>query len=140
FTAPAWKGHLGWAPTNASFQTMVTAMRATWGEEKTRQWLEGIQANMPIVYENNTAIVSAVAGGEIEAGFVNHYYLYRFLHEEGESFPARNYFIPDGGPGSLVMTSGAGILETSRNRDAAMKFLEFMLSPVAQQYFTTQTY
>lgn len=140
FTNSDWKGRLGWAPTNASFQTMVTAMRSTWGDEKTRQWLEGIQANAPIVYENNTAIVSAVAAGEIQAGFVNHYYLYRFLHEEGENFPARNYFIPDGGPGSLVMTSGAGILKTSKNQDAAIKFLEFMLSPVAQQYFTTQTY
>ena len=140
FTAPPWKGRLGWAPTNASFQTMVSAMRASWGEIKTRQWLEGIQANSPVVYDNNTAIVAAVAAGEVEAGFVNHYYLYRFLQEEGDDFPARNYFQPGGGPGSLVMVSGAGILETSQNREAAVKFLEFLLSPVAQQYFTTQTY
>jgi iron(III) transport system substrate-binding protein len=140
FTAPTWNGHLGWAPTNASFQTMVSAMRASWGEAKTRQWLEGIQANLPVVYDNNTAIVAAVAAGEVQAGFVNHYYLYRFLQEEGDDFPARNYFQPGGGPGSLVMVSGAGILETSQNREAAVKFLDFLLSPVAQQYFTTQTY
>ena len=140
FSDPVWQNRLGWAPTNASLQTMVTAMRLYWGEEKTRQWLEGIRANSPVVYDNNTAIVAAVAAGEIEAGFVNHYYLYRFLQEEGEGFPARNYFLPGGGPGSLVMVSGAGILETAQNRDAAIKFLEFLLSPVAQQYFTTQTY
>lgn len=140
FTTPTWKGRLGWAPTNASFQTMVSAMRASWGEAKTRQWLEGIQANLPVVYDNNTAIVAAVAAGEVQAGFVNHYYLYRFLQEEGDDFPARNYFQPGGGPGSLVMVSGAGILETSQNRDVAEKFLEFLLSPIAQQYFTTQTY
>ena len=110
------------------------------GEAKARQWLEGIQANAPVVYDNNTAIVAAVAAGEVEVGFVNHYYLYRFLQEEGDEFPARNYFLPGGGPGSLVMPSGIGILETSQNREAAFKFLEFMLSPVAQQYFTTQTY
>jgi len=140
FTAPTWKSRLGWAPTNASFQTMVSAMRASWGEAKTRQWLEGIQANLPVVYDNNTAIVAAVAAGEVQAGFVNHYYLYRFLQEEGDDFTARNYFQPGGGPGSLVMVSGAGILETSQNREAALKFLDFLLSPVAQQYFTTQTY
>lgn len=112
FTDLAWKGRLGWAPTNASFQTMVTAMRAAWGKAKTQQWLEGVQGNTPVAYDNNTAIVAAVGAGEIDAGFVNHYYLYRFLQEEGDDFPARNYFLSDGGPGSLVMVSGAGILET----------------------------
>ena len=38
---PKWRNRIGWAPTNASFQTMVTAMRALWGEVETRQWLEG---------------------------------------------------------------------------------------------------
>jgi iron(III) transport system substrate-binding protein len=140
FTDPQWKGRLGWAPTNASFQTMVTAMRVTWGEEKTREWLEGIIANEPAVFDGNSPIVAAVGAGEIDAGFVNHYYLFRFLQEEGESFAARNYFLPGGGPGSLVMVAGAGILESSDNQAAAQKFIDFMLSPVAQQYFATQTF
>jgi iron(III) transport system substrate-binding protein len=117
FIDPAWSGRLGWAPTNASFQAMVTAMRKLWGEEKTAAWLEGIQANNPMVFEGNTPIVEAVGAGEIDAGFVNHYYLYRFLSEQGESFAARNYFLPGGGPGSLIMVSGAGILEFGRERD-----------------------
>ncbi len=140
FTDPKWKGRIGWAPTNASFQTMVTAMRATWGEEKARQWLESILANEPKVYEKNTPIVAAVGAGEIDVGFVNHYYLYRFLREEGERFPARNYFLSGGGPGSLVMVAGAGVLDSSDNKEAAYKFLRFMLSPVAQQYFASQTF
>lgn len=140
FTDPQWKGRVGWAPTNASFQTMVTAMRVTWGEQKTRQWLEGVLANEPIAYEKNTPIVAAVAAGEVDVGFVNHYYLYRLLQEEGESFPARNYFLPDGGPGSLVMVAGAGVLASSDNQETAHRFLRFMLSPVAQQYFATQTF
>ncbi|RMF92334.1 MAG: iron ABC transporter substrate-binding protein [Nitrospinota bacterium] len=140
FTDPRWKGRIGWAPTNASFQTMVTAMRVLWGEAKTRQWLQGILANEPKVYPKNTPIVAAVGAGEIDVGFVNHYYLYRFLREEGEDFPARNYFLPSGGPGSLVMVAGAGILASSDHQEAAQKFLRFMLSPVAQQYFATQTF
>lgn len=140
FTDPAWNGRIGWPVTNASFQTMVTGMRQLWGEAETRAWLEGIQANNPTVYENNTAVVAAVAAGEVEIGFVNHYYLYRFLASEGESFPARNYFLPGGGPGSLIMVSGAGILKTAPNAENAERFLEFMLSPEAQQYFATQTF
>ncbi|MEW5989029.1 MAG: extracellular solute-binding protein, partial [Chloroflexota bacterium] len=76
FTDPQWQGRLGWAPTNGSFQAMVTAMRTVWGEEETRRWLEGVLANEPVAYESNTPIVAAVGAGEIEVGFVNHYYLY----------------------------------------------------------------
>ena len=140
FVDPKWKGRIGWGPTNASFQTMVTAMRAVWGEDKTRDWLEGIEANDPKDYPKNTPIVAAAASGEIDVGFVNHYYLHRFLAEEGESFQARNYHLRSGGPGAIIMVAGAGILATSDNQDTAERFLNYMLSPVAQQYFADQAF
>jgi iron(III) transport system substrate-binding protein len=140
FTNAEWANRLGWAPSNASFQAMVTAMRQVWGEEKTTAWLQGIQANSPVVFEGNAPIVEAIGAGEIDAGFVNHYYLYRFLAEQGESFPARNYFLPGGGPGSLIMVSGAGILNSSDQVDNARRFIEFLLSPAGQQYFATETF
>ena len=140
FTDPKWKGRIGWAPTNASFQTMVAAMNSMWGEEKTLRWLEGIQANDPKVYPKNTPQVAAVSTGEIDVGFVNHYYLFRFLAEEGESFPARNYHPRAGGPGATVMVAGAGVLAASENKEVAHRFLEFMLSKVGQQYFAEQTF
>lgn len=140
FIDPKWKGRIGWAPTNASFQTMVTAMRALWGDDQTRSWLEGIENNNPKVYPKNTPIVAATAAGEIDVGFVNHYYLHRFLAEEGESFQARNYHPRAGGPGAIIMVAGAGILASSDNREEAERFLKFMASPVAQQYFAGQTY
>jgi len=140
FTEPEWRGRLGWAPTNGSFQAMVTAMRSVWGDDKTAEWLQGIQNNEPIVYESNTPIVAATAAGEVDAGFVNHYYLYRFIAEEGEAFEARNYFLPAGGPGSLIMVSGAGILRTAPNADNALRFLEYLLAVDGQQYFASETY
>jgi len=140
FTAPEWKGRLGWAPSNGSFQAMITGMRALWGEERTHEWLQGVQANEPVIFESNTPIVAAVGAGEIDVGFVNHYYLYRFLSEEGQDFAARNYFLPSGGPGSLVMVSGAGILKSAANQENAQAFIEFLLSAPAQQYFAAQTF
>ncbi len=139
-TDPKWKGRLGWAPTNGSFQAMVTAMRVLWGEEKTTEWLQGIKANEPGIYPKNTPQVAAAAAGEIDIGLVNHYYLHRFLQEEGDAFGARNYHPTAGGPGSLVLVAGAGILKTSQNHENAEKFLKFMLSTVGQQYFAGQTY
>ena len=140
FTDPKWKGRLGWAPTNASFQTMVTAMRSMWGDQRTVQWLENIQANDPKVYPKNTPIVSAAASGEIDVGLVNHYYLHRFLAEQGDSFSARNYHPPAGGPGAIVMVSGVGILEESDNRNNAQQFIEYLLSDISQKYFVEETY
>ena len=139
-TDPKWKGRVGWAPTNGSFQAMVTAMRSRWGEDATREWLEGMQANEPRVYPNNTSQVAAAAAGEIDVGLVNHYYLHRFLAEEGDSFKARNYHPRGGGPGALVMVAGAGILATAENKENAQRFLEFMLSLVGQQFFASQTF
>jgi iron(III) transport system substrate-binding protein len=140
FTEPEWNGRIGWAPSNGSFQAMVTGMRAIWGEEQTRQWLAGIQANNPIVYSGNTPVVEAVGNGEVAVGFVNHYYLYGFLSDQGEAFGARNYFLPGGGPGSLIMVSGLGILNSAPNAVNAQRFVEFLLSVPAQQYFAAQTF
>lgn len=139
-TDPRWKGRVGWAPANASFQTMVTAMRVMWGQERAQAWLEGMVANQPVVFDGNAPIVAAVGAGEISVGLVNHYYLFRFLQEEGESFPARNHFFVGGGPESLVMPAGVGVLKTSDSQNEAEKLIDFLLSPVAQQYFATQTY
>jgi iron(III) transport system substrate-binding protein len=119
---------------------MVSGMRVLWGEEKTRQWLQHILANKPKTYPKNTPIVAAVGAGEVALGFVNHYYLLRFIQERGESFPARNYHPRGGGPGSIILVAGAGILETSKQKGAAERFLDFLLSPFAQQYFAGQTF
>ena len=134
-TGPEWKGRVAWAPTNASFRAMVTAMRHLWGEERTRDWLKGMVENEVRVYPKNTPIVDAAGKGEVDLGLVNHYYVHRFLSEQGDDFGARNLFLKDGGPASLVMVAGTGILETGPNPENAELFLRYLLSEDAQQYF-----
>ncbi len=140
FTDPAWDGRIGWAPQNGSFQAFVTGLRVLEGDAAARAWLEGIQANNPTEYPNNTTALEGVANGEVDVAFVNHYYLYRFLEEEGEGFKARNYYTGAGDAGSLVNIAGAGILETTNSSDLAEQFLAYMLSTTAQQYFADETY
>ncbi|MDQ7844637.1 MAG: iron ABC transporter substrate-binding protein [Armatimonadota bacterium] len=139
FAQPKWRGRIGWAPTNGSFQAHVTAMRLLWGNERTRRWLLGIKANGARAYRNNTAIVAAVGAGEIDVGFVNHYYLFAFLRERGPAFPARNYFFPGADAGNLVNVAGVGVVDTAR-APAAQRFVEFLLSPEAQRYFAGETF
>ncbi|MBT4126628.1 MAG: iron ABC transporter substrate-binding protein [Chloroflexi bacterium] len=140
FAKPEWKGRIGWAPTNGSLHAMITAMRQEWGEDRTKVWLEGIVANQPKIYAKNTPTVAAAGAGEIEVGFVNHYYLHRFIAEEGESFAARNYYTRAADPGSVVLVAGVGLLEESDNKDLAEQFIKFLLSASGQQFFASQTY
>ena len=138
FTDEEWKGLVGWAPRNGSFQSFVTALRLQIGEDGAREWLEGMKDNDAQEYPNNVSIVQAAANGEVEVGFVNHYYLERFLEEHGPEFKARNHFIGNGDPGALVLVAGAGILEASEKRETAEEFIEFLLSEPAQVYFTSE--
>jgi iron(III) transport system substrate-binding protein len=96
-------------------------------------------ANDVQVYDGNAAIVNAVGAGEIELGLVNHYYLYEFLKEQGESFPAANYFFPEAGAGSIVNVAGVGIVDSAPNPTAAEQFVNYLLSTDAQQFFIDQT-
>ena len=140
FTDPEWEGRIGWAPTNGSFQAFVTALREIEGEDRARQWLEDVQANDPLEYPDNSTALQAVASGEVEAAFVNHYYLYRALEEQGEDFGARNYYFEGADPGNLVIVAGAGILDSAENPQAAESFIQYMLSEEAQQFFADETF
>jgi iron(III) transport system substrate-binding protein len=137
-TDPKWKGKIGIAPTNASFQAFVTAMRLDAGEERTRQWLEELKANDPKFYEKNTPVVEATASGEIELGLVNHYYLYLVKEELGADAPIANKYLPGHDPGALVSVAGAGILASAEHADAAERFVEFLLADPQQRFYTDE--
>lgn len=136
-TDERWRGKVGVAPTNASFQAFVTAMRLQQGEEKTRAWLEALKANDVRFYEKNTPIVEAVASGEIDVGLVNHYYLY-LVQEEQPGAPVANHFLPGDDPGALVSAAGVGVLENADNREDAESFVKFLVSDEGQQFYTEQ--
>jgi len=138
-TGEEWRGLVGWAPTNASFVSNVTAMRVLLGDCDTEDWLEAMIANDVQSYPKNTPIVQAVIDGEIVAGLVNHYYLFRFLAEDPD-ISASLHFFPDGDPGSLINVAGAAILESSDQPERALQFVEYMLSDSAQAYFASKTY
>jgi len=140
FTDPKWRGRIGWAPTNGSFQAFVTALRLQLGDAAARQWLEGIKANRPKDYPSNPAIVTAVATGEIDVGFVNHYYVHEFIRERGLDFQARNFYFTDRDIGAMVNVAGAGILKSSKHKDAARRLLDYLLGPEAQTHFAKETF
>ncbi len=140
FTDAAWKGRIGWAPTNGSFQAFVTALRLMKGDAAAKQWLEGIKANAPRTYKNNAAIIEALGRGEIDVGFVNHYYLHAAKKDKGEALPVANHFVAAGDPGALVNVAGAGVLKGTKKAEAARKLIAFLLDTQAQRHFSAETF
>ena len=140
FLDPEWKGIVGWAPSNGSFQSFVTAYRVLEGDDAARTWLEGMIANEVVTFDGNDAITRAVGTGEISVGLVNHYYIYEVEAEEGETLPAANHYFEGGDPGSLVNVSGIGILATTEKADEAESLIDFLLQTEAQTYFATEVW
>ena len=137
---PKYKGRIGFAPTNASFQSFVTALRVAKGEDGAKEWLEKFAANEPKAYDNNVLVLDAVDSGQVALGLVNHYYWYERVAEKGESaVKARIHFLDSDDPGALVNVAGVGILAGSPQQDAASKAIDFLLSDEGQQYFADET-
>jgi iron(III) transport system substrate-binding protein len=139
-TEPEYDGKVGYAPTNASFQSFVTAMRVVSGEERTRDFLEGFRANDPQAYDRNSLIVDAVDSGEIPFGLVNHYYLYEKASEAGglDKLTARNHLFPGDDLGSMVNVAGVGVLKGKTSEEASA-FVDYLLGEQAQTYFAQET-
>jgi len=138
-TDPEWEGRVGWAPTNASFQAFVTALRLQEGDAAARRWLEDMEANGAVSFESNSSTRDAIAAGEIELGLINHYYVAQAQAEEGDDYPVEVHFTSGGDVGALVNVAGAGVLAASDRQGAASEFAEFLLSPQAQRYFAAET-
>nr|WP_163501711.1 iron ABC transporter substrate-binding protein [Halomonas socia] len=138
-TDERYEGRVGWAPTNGSFQSLITAMRVEHGDERTLEWLEGMRDNGAVVFRNNGTQLQGVADGEVDFGLVNNYYLPRFLATD-EDFPVKQTIFSEGDIGNLVNVAGIAVLESSDNQEAAVEFVRFLLSPAAQQYFTGNVY
>ena len=132
----SWQGRIGIAPTNASFQAFVTAMRVLHGDERTLKWLEAMKANA-VIYEKNGAILEAVESGQLAAGLINHYYWYAKAKDVGEGeMNSRLAQFEASDAGNLVNVAGVGVLNST---EAALDFVQFLLSETGQRYFAEQT-
>ncbi|MCH9739058.1 MAG: iron ABC transporter substrate-binding protein [Actinomycetia bacterium] len=140
-TDEKWRGQVAIAPTNASFQAFVTAMRVTQGDDVTQEWLTGLVNNDVQTYEKNGLILDAVDSGQVQLGLINHYYWYEKAAEVGEdNMRAEVAFMAPKDPGSLVNVAGVGILKGAAENSAAIEFVQWLLSPGTQEWFVNNTY
>ncbi|MFC0531724.1 iron ABC transporter substrate-binding protein [Phytohabitans kaempferiae] len=142
-TKPEWKGKVGVAPTNASFQAFITAVTVQHGEAKAKEFLAGLKANDAKVYEGNATIVQDVDAGKLATGLVNHYYLGEMSKEQGktpETMKAKLHYFPNGDSGGLVNVAGVGVLKKAAEDPDVRTFVDYLLGTEAQTYFAEETF
>ena len=121
--------------------SLVAAVAEHEGEVKAAQWAAGVVANFARKPAGgDTDQIKSVAAGECGVALTNTYYWVRLLKstkpDEMELVKKVGFVWPDqGGYGTHVNVSGGGIAKNAPNRDAAMKFLEYLASNPAQAYF-----
>jgi len=130
---PRWKGKVGVAPTDSDFPPIVDAVIARYGRQRTATWLQGLKRNAE-TYQDEEAVTSAVNRGAVPLGIVNHYYWYRLRREVGAgAVHSALYYFPNDDVGSIVNVAGVGVLASSKHRDAARRFVEFLVGAAGQR-------
>lgn len=134
---PKWKGRIGIRTgSNVYPQSHAAMMIAEKGEAETEKFLKAVVANASgRIYPSDTRAVEAVAKGEVDAAIVNHYYVYGHLRRTPDDTRTLAFVAP---PRTAYNVSGAGILKTSKNKEAAQRLVEFMASDEGQGMFAEE--
>lgn len=111
------------------------------GAEATENWAKGIVANFARAPKGgDTDQIRAVAAGECGVAIANSYYLARLMNSDKKEDQRAVAAIKPVWPnqqswGTHINVSGAGMLKHAPNKEAAVKFLEYLASDEAQAYF-----
>ena len=130
-----WKGRLCLRTSGYIYnQSLLATMIKRNGEAKTEEVVRAWAANQPILINGDTKILEAIGAGQCDVGVTNHYYLARILAKDA-AFPVLPFWANQQTTGTHVNVSGAGVTAHAKNRANAIKLLEFLSSPEAQQMF-----
>ena len=135
---PKWKDKIAIPNAGSEYlQAGVSVIRATYGDAKTKEFLEGLRDNAGAqVYQKSSQIVEAVAKGQASLGIVNHYYVYRHLAAQPSAPIAA--FMPDqqeGGMGAIMNVAGVGIVKSTKHLEPAKLLVEFLVAQAGQKLF-----
>jgi iron(III) transport system substrate-binding protein len=129
---PEWKGKVAIAPSDADFLPLVQAVAALKGQAAAVDWLKGLKQNAQ-VFDDDEGVVAAVDRGAVATGIINNYYWARLRTEEGAAkMKSQIHHFSNGDVGALVNVSGAAVLASSKNPQAAQRFVAFLVSKPVQ--------
>jgi iron(III) transport system substrate-binding protein len=132
---PKWKNRICLRTSSYIYnQSMLATLIKRHGEPRTEEIVRGWVSNQPVLINGDTKILESIAAGQCDVGLTNHYYLARLVAKDA-AFPVAPFWANQATTGTHVNVSGAGITTHAKNRANAVKFVEFLASPEAQQMF-----
>ncbi len=135
---PQWKGRLVLRSSKKVYnQSLAAMMIAESGEAATERTVRAWLANLATApTANDNQVMDAIAAGQGDVGIVNTYYFGRLLKDKPELKLALYWPNQDrAGSGVHVNVSGAGVTRHAKNRDGAVRFLEWLSADKAQNLF-----
>jgi iron(III) transport system substrate-binding protein len=139
---PKWKGRVCMRSSSNIYNlSLMGALIDHLGEQKAEQWAKDVHANLAQQPKGgDTDQLKAVAAGACDVTVSNQYYYARLARsskpDEREVAGKLGIVFPNQSTtGTHVNVSGAGVLKNAPNREAAIKFLEYLASDEAQRYF-----
>ena len=118
---------------------LTSAMVVHHGEDGARAWLEGIKDNLARKPQgNDRAQVKAIWAGECDIAIGNTYYMGKMLADEEQKAWADSVkiiFPTFENAGTHVNISGVAMTKSAPNKENALKMMEFLTSPVAQEIY-----
>jgi iron(III) transport system substrate-binding protein len=137
---PKWQGKLCFRTSKKVYtQSLVAAMIKTLGEERTEGILRRWMANQPRIFDSDGKLLEAIATGQCDVGVANTYYL-AALQAKHPKFPVTVFWPNQGDRGVHINISGAGITKYAKHRDQAVKLIECLSSPEAQNLYGDVNY
>ena len=116
-------------------QSLVAMLIKEHGEDETIKILKGWVGNLAAPpFSNDTKVMEAIIAGQGDVGIVNTYY-YGRLAKKDPTIPLALFWPNQSSGGVHVNVSGAGVVAASKNKDAAVAFLEWLSAEKAQKIF-----
>ena len=131
-----WRGRLCLRTSKSVYnQSLVAMLIAQHGEPQTEQVVRGWIANLAApVFANDTRLMEAIVAGQCDVGIVNSYYFGRLLRDKPD-LPLKLFWADQGGEGTHVNISGAGVTAHAPHSKQAIEFLQWLTQPEAQSLF-----
>ena len=137
---PKWHARLCLRTSSKVYtQSLVATMIKALGEQRTEEIVRGWMTNEPRIFNSDSEMLEAIAAGQCDVTMANTYYLAR-LKAKKPDFPVAVFWPNQQGRGVHVNISGAGVTKHAKHREQAIKLIEFLSSPKAQNLFADGNY
>jgi len=126
---------------------LIASVIAHEGEAEAERWLRGVKANLARKPQgNDRAQAKAIYEGACDVGIANTYYMGKMAtnnkkpEQKKWAETVKVTFLDQDGRGNHVNLSGAGVTRNAKNRDNAVKLIEFLSGEYAQKIYASQNF